>query len=99
MLDHDETVSDPGKLRWQNGGFYSKIRVQIFQKGLVDHPNKQGAYTVKQLCPFFLSKIPGMGQPKVSMLIKGHQINENDEVSLLKLFGVQAIANSFIYRR
>ena len=62
---------------------------------LVDFPNKNKTYYSHELWPFFMSRIPGMGQPKVQEILKKENIRENDEVSLLRLFGKRTIANPY----
>lgn len=65
-------------------------------KPLTDFPNLNKVYTSRQLYPFFLSRIPGAGQPRFREIVKREHINPNNEVELLKRFGQQTIANSFV---
>lgn len=62
---------------------------------LTDFPDKNKEYEARELWPFFLSRIPGLGQPKVQEIIKEQNIDENDEASLLKIFGKRTIANPY----
>ena len=62
---------------------------------LIDFPDINKNYESKDLWPFFMSRIPGMGQPMVQEIIKKEKVQEDDEVSLLKLFGKRTIANPY----
>lgn len=63
---------------------------------LPDFPNLDKTYASKELYPFFVSRIPGLGQPKVKQILKEESIDEANEVELLKRFGKKSIANPFL---
>lgn len=67
-------------------------------KPLTDFPNLDKVYTSEDLYPFFLSRIPGSGQTKFQETIKRENIDPDNEAELLKRFGRQTIANSFVLR-
>lgn len=52
-------------------------------------------YESTSLWPFFQIRIPGLKQPAIKEILKKENINENDQVSLLKLFGKRTIANPY----
>ena len=88
-----------GYLSLANGiweyNYSEEFKNQITLLPLTDFPNKNKIYQGQYLWPFFLSRIPGSGQPKVQEIIKRKNIKKNDEVSLLKLFGKRTIANPY----
>lgn len=63
---------------------------------LIDFPDKSKQYTSEVLWPFFLSRIPGLGQPSIQQIISDNNIEKDDEVGLLKLFGKRSISNPFL---
>jgi HipA-like protein len=63
---------------------------------LIEFPDINIKYKSKELWPFFLSRIPGLGQPKVQEIIKNKQIDRNNEVELLKVFGTRTLTNPFL---
>ncbi len=65
-------------------------------KPLTDFPDLNKVYTSEELYPFFLSRIPGAGQPRFQEIVKREHINPNNEAELLKRFGQQTISNSFV---
>jgi HipA-like protein len=62
---------------------------------LIDFPNTNIQYKSNELWPFFSSRIPGLGQPKVQEIIKSKHIDSHNEVELLKTFGSQTLTNPF----
>ena len=65
-------------------------------KPLPDFPNVNRVYQSKELYPFFLHRIPSPKQPKIQEEIKSHNVDETDEVELLRLFGRKSISNPFL---
>lgn len=61
---------------------------------LIDFPESK-VYKSNELWPFFSSRIPGLGQPKVQEIIKKRNIDSHNEVELLKIFGVHTLTNPF----
>lgn len=47
------------------------------------------------LWPFFQTRIPGLKQPAVKEIIKNENIDEENEVELLKRFGKKTISNPY----
>lgn len=88
-----------GYLSLANGiweyNYSEEFKNQITLLPLTDFPNKNKIYQGQDLWPFFLSRIPGLGQPKVQEIIKRENIKKDDEVSLLKFFGKRTIANPY----
>lgn len=62
---------------------------------LIDFPVTTKIYQSNELWPFFASRIPGLGQPKVQEIIKNKKIDSQNEVDLLKTFGSQTLTNPF----
>jgi hypothetical protein len=49
----------------------------------------------KELCQFFVMRIPSPEQAEVEEILKREHIEEDDAVSLLRRFGERTIANPF----
>ncbi len=62
---------------------------------IVDFPDVNKVYKLDHLWPFFVSRIPGLGQPEVQNVIKREKIDKENEFELLKRFGIKSIANPF----
>jgi len=62
---------------------------------IIDFPNVMEQYETKNLWPFFSYRIPGLNQPAVKNIIKKEEIDETNEVELLKKFGKYAIYNPY----
>jgi hypothetical protein len=58
-------------------------------KPLLDFPNVNRKYTSEELYPFFIQRIPGVGQ-------NVRKFENLSEVDLLKKFGKQTISNPFV---
>jgi hypothetical protein len=58
-------------------------------KPLLDFPNVNRKYTSEELYPFFIQRIPGVGQ-------NVRKFENLSEVELLKKFGKQTISNPFV---
>lgn len=63
---------------------------------IIGFPDLDKIYKSESLWPFFLVRIPGLGQPKVQEAIEEAEIDPSNEAQLLKLFGKKTIANPFI---
>lgn len=63
---------------------------------IVGFPNLNKVYKSKSLWPFFLIRIPGLGQPAIREIIEEEHLDVNNEAQLLKRFGEKTIANPFI---
>lgn len=75
---------------------YSNIfKSQNNIKPLANFPNKDKEYASESLYPFFLSRIPGLKQPKVQKILEKEHLDEKNEVVLLKRFGELSISNPF----
>lgn len=58
-------------------------------------PDFNKEYISKDLWPFFATRIPSLNQPYHYKKIKKANIQEDDSVELLKLFGKDTITNPF----
>jgi len=62
---------------------------------IVGFPDVEKVYTSDSLWPFFLIRIPGLGQPRVREILEKENIDPNNEAQLLRRFGRKTIANPF----
>ncbi len=58
--------------------------------------NLEKVYKSKSLWPFFLIRIPGLGQPAVKEIIAEEHLDVHNEAQLLKRFGRRSSSNPFI---
>jgi hypothetical protein len=75
--------------------YSAHFKHQTQYAALPDFPDKAREYTSKELWPFFISRIPGLGQPQVKKELDEKSIDENNIVSLLKHFGVRSATNPY----
>ncbi len=71
--------------------FLAQDRVRV----IADFPKKQKSYEMKDLWPFFASRIPSLEQPKVRRQIQRENIDADDKGALLERFGKYSIANAY----
>ncbi len=64
-------------------------------KPLIAFPIVNKLYKSSDLWPFFFTRIPSLHQPEIQEAIKSHNLNEHNEVELLKYFGKKTITNPF----
>jgi HipA-like protein len=62
---------------------------------IVGFPDLNKQYRSDFLWPFFRIRIPGLKQPAVQEILKKENIDQEDEVQLLKRFGRKTIANPY----
>jgi HipA-like protein len=62
---------------------------------ITQFPDKEKEYAEDELWPFFEMRIPSLKQSSVQRIVKGENIDEKDEVALLKRFGRRTISNPF----
>lgn len=62
---------------------------------IVDFPNLKKSYESNVLWPFFLVRIPGLGQPAIRRVIRDENLDRTNEAQLLKRFGKTTIVNPF----
>jgi hypothetical protein len=63
---------------------------------IVGFPDLDENYQSEQLWPFFLVRIPGLGQPEVQETIAKEKLDATNEAQLLRRFGERTIANPFV---
>ena len=63
---------------------------------ITDSSNLDKHYESDALWPFFVVRIPGLGQPAIQRVIREENLDPHNEVQLLKRFGKTTIANPFI---
>lgn len=88
-----------GTLRLKAGvwtfNYSEAFKAQEEIKPIPDFPNVDKVYSSEDLYPFFVQRIPGLGQPKVKETLRKERIDERNEAALLKKFGRLSIANPF----
>lgn len=62
---------------------------------IVGFPDLDKVYQSDSLWPFFSIRIPGLKQPAVQEVIKMENIDQDNEVALLKRFGKRTISNPY----
>ncbi len=87
-----------GTLDFRDGEWIYKYSEDFKRHGrlqpIADFPQVDRVYQSDTLWPFFASRIPGSGQPRMRTYIKKHEGRVYD-VDLLKEFGTSNIANPF----
>ena len=63
---------------------------------IINFPNLDKHYESDVLWPFFVVRIPGLGQPAIQRVIREENLDGRNEAQLLKRFGKTTIANPFI---
>ena len=88
-----------GTLHCENGiwefKYSEEFKKQKDYNLITGFPDLNKVYREKTLWPFFRIRIPGLKQPAVQEIIKKEQINQENEVSLLKRFGQKTISNPY----
>lgn len=64
-------------------------------KPIVEFSDVDKVYTSTALWPFFTLRIPSLSQPSVKEILQKEDIDKSNEVSLLRRFGQQTIANPY----
>lgn len=62
---------------------------------IIDFPDLDKIYTNNQLWPFFATRIPSLNQPFQLKKVKRANIDKDNPVELLKLFGSDTITNPY----
>jgi len=62
---------------------------------IVGFPDLNRIYQSPILWPFFQVRIPGLKQPAVQEILKKENIDQENEVALLKRFGAKTITNPY----
>lgn len=62
---------------------------------IVGFPDVNKTYQSEILWPFFQIRIPGLKQPAIKEILEKENINEANEVELLKRFGKKSISNPY----
>ena len=90
-----------GELRCANGRWFFAYTEQFKQRSDEFYPiggfsDLDKVYESDTLWPFFLVRIPGLGQPKVKETIAREKIDATNEAELLRRFGERTLANPFV---
>jgi len=90
-----------GTLHCDKGEWYFKYTDEF--KGhseeynrIVGFPDLNKTYKSESLWPFFQIRIPGLKQPAIQEILAGENIDQNNEVALLKRFGKKTISNPYV---
>lgn len=91
---------DVGRL-WLHDGKWHFEYTDAFQRAkdvypIINFPRLDKHYESEVLWPFFVIRIPGLGQPAVQRVIREEHLDAHNEAQLLKRFGKTTIANPFI---
>ena len=89
-----------GELRFEENVWHFKYTQAFIDKAdefytIPGFPNLEKEYISSFLWPFFKVRIPGIKQPAIKEILEKEDISE-DEVSLLKRFGLRSIASPYI---
>lgn len=89
-----------GKLHCEDGEWqfmyteeFKQLRNQY--NHIAGFSNLDKVYRNDTLWPFFQTRIPGLKQPVVKEILKKENINETNELELLKRFGKKTISNPY----
>ncbi len=72
------------------------FRAQDKVKPIIDFPNPERHYRSKELWPFFAVRIPSLEQPAVQRAIREKNLDEHNQVELLRAFGKTTVSDPFI---
>ena len=90
---------DVGHLNLRDGKWHFEytdtFRKQKDAYPIINFPNLNKHYESDILWPFFLIRIPGLGQPAIKRMISEENLDPKNEAQLLKRFGKTTIANPF----
>lgn len=75
--------------------YSDEFKNQNVLKPITDFPDLNKVYESKELWPFFAIRIPAINQPYQLKKIKKANIDKNDAIGLLKVFGMKSINNPF----
>lgn len=88
-----------GTLHCEKGVWEFKYSDEFKKKNeynlITGFPDLNKVYRENTLWPFFRIRIPGLKQPAVQEIIKKENINQENEVALLKRFGQKTISNPY----
>ena len=91
---------DVGHLSLRGGKWHFEYTESFREKKdicpIIDFPHLDKHYESDVLWPFFVVRIPGLGQPAIQRVIREENLDPHNEVQLLKRFGKTTIANPFI---
>lgn len=78
--------------------YSDEFKLKSDLRPLVEFPDLDQVYVNEELWQFFASRIPSMEQPEVEELMQNGQVDDDDVVGLLRLFGKRTITNPFELR-
>lgn len=87
-------------LHYENGEWQFKYTEEFKElrnkyNHIAGFSNLDKVYKNDTLWPFFQTRIPGLKQPAVKEILKKENINEFNELELLKRFGHKTISNPY----
>ena len=90
---------DVGHLSLHDGKWYFEYTDTFRKKKdaypIVNFPRLDKRYESDVLWPFFLVRIPGLGQPAIRQVIRDENLDKTNEAQLLRRFGKTTIVNPF----
>jgi len=72
------------------------FKTQTKYARLTGYSDLDKVYKTEELWPFFKIRIPGLKQPMIKDIIKAENLDETNEVQLLKRFGTKSMSNPYI---
>lgn len=90
-----------GKLSCKDGVWTFKYTPAFIARSdeyypIVGFPDLHREYHSNSLWPFFLIRIPGLGQPAIQETIERENLDIKNEAQLLRRFGQKTLANPFV---
>jgi hypothetical protein len=90
-----------GELTWQEEAWTFEYTEQFRARSeefypIVGFPNLEKTYRSNKLWPFFLVRIPGLGQSEVQETIAREELDVTNEAQMLRRFGERTLANPFV---
>lgn len=88
-----------GYLELKNRAWHFKYSDEFKNQEVIeplrDFPDIHKTYKNEELWPFFLIRIPSLKQPMIQKIIRKENIDQFNQVELLKRFGKKSISNPF----
>jgi len=89
-----------GELHCESGSWEFKYSAEFksqtdVYKRIVGFPDMNKTYHNETLWPFFRIRIPGLKQPSVQEILEKENIDQGNEVALLKRFGRKTTSNPY----
>ena len=87
-----------GSLALSDGRWTFQYSDDFKDRGLrtiTEFPDVTKTYSSSELWPFFLMRIPSLRQTSIKEIVVSEEIDQGDELELLRRFGRRTVANPF----